>query len=68
MKEKGIEFELKWKILDRAQPFSPISGVCGLCTQEKWYILFKPELSTLNRREDILVHCFHKEQALLKNS
>ena len=54
IKEKGLEYELKWKILDRAQPFSPVAGVCGLCTQEKWYILFKPELSTLNKREEIL--------------
>ena len=68
LKEMGQDFELKWKILERAQPFSPVSGVCGLCTQEKWYILFKPELSTLNRREEILGHCFHKEPALLKNS
>ena len=68
IKEKGLEYELKWKILDRAQPFSPVVGICGLCTQEKWYILFKPELSTLNKREEILGHCFHKEQALLINS
>ena len=68
LNEKGQDFELKWKILERAQPFSPVSGVCGLCTQEKWYVLFKPELSTLNRREEILGQCFHKEPALLKNS
>ena len=68
LKEMEVNFELKWKILDRAQPFSPVSWVCGLCTLEKWYILFKPELSTLNRREEILGHCFHKVPALLKNS
>ena len=68
MKDEGIDFEIKWKILERAQPFSPISGVCGLCTLEKWYILFKSEEASLNKREEIAGHCFHREQALLKNS
>ena len=68
LKEEGIDSEIKWKILERAQPFSPISGVCGLCTLEKWYILFKPELASLNKREEITGHCFHKEPALLENS
>ena len=48
LKEKGVDCEVKWKILDRAQPFSPVSEVCGLCTLEKWYNLFKPDLSALN--------------------
>ena len=67
-KKEEEDFEIKWKILARAQPFSPITGVCGLCTQEKWYILFKPDLATLNKREEIFGHCFHKEPALLKSS
>ena len=68
LKDQGLDFELKWKILERAQPFSPISGVCGLCTLEKWYIIFKPEKATLNKREEIAGHCFHRKTALLKNS
>ena len=67
IKDEGLDFEIKWKILERAQPFSPISGVCGLCTLEKWYILFKSEEASLNK-EEIAGHCFHKEPALLKNS
>ena len=65
---KNRNFEITWKILARAQPYSPISGVCGLCTQEKWYILFQPELASLNKREEIAGHCFHRDLALLKNS
>ena len=68
LKDEGQDFEIKWKILERAQPFSPITGVCGLCTLEKWYILFKPELSTLNKRNEINNHCFHKVPVLLENS
>ena len=68
LKDEGADFEIRWKILARAQPFSPITGVCGLCTQEKWYILFKPDLASLNKREEIAGHCSHRAPALLKNS
>ena len=33
-----------------------------------FYILFKSEEASLNKREEIAGHCFHREQALLKNS
>ena len=68
LKDEGSNFELRWKILARAQPFSPITGVCGLCTEEKWHILFRPNLASLNKREEIAGHCFHKAPALLKKS
>ena len=40
LKKKDIEFEIKWKILERAQPFSPISEDCNLYTSEKGILLF----------------------------
>ena len=68
LKDQGWDYELSWKILERAQPFSPITGVCALCTLEKWYILFKPELATINKRDEINNHCFHKVPVLLDNT
>ena len=68
LRDEGVECEIKWKILERAQPFSPISRVCRLCTIEKWYILFKPELATVNKRDEIAGHCFHRAPVLLRNS
>ena len=38
LKDKAAVFELTWKIIGRAQPFSPISGVCNLCTLEKYHL------------------------------
>ena len=31
-----------------ATPFSPSTGVCILCTSEKWPLIFKSENATLN--------------------
>ena len=65
LKKQQISFNIKWKIIGRAQPFSPISGVCNLCTLEKFIILTKPHESTLNKREEIFGACRHKEKVLL---
>ena len=65
LKKKNINYKLTWKIIDRAQPFSPISGVCNLCTLEKYYILFKPGTGTLNKREELFNYCMHKKRLLL---
>ena len=65
LKKENIDFEISWKILDRAQPFSPVSGICALCTLEKYYIIFKPELATINQRDEMNSHCLHKAPKLL---
>ena len=65
IKERGEEYQLKWNILGRAQPFSPISGVCNLCTLEKYHILFTPNLATLNKKEEVNNHCLHRISMLL---
>ena len=68
LKDAGQNYEIKWKRLENAEPFSPITGVCSLCTLEKWYILFNPELASLNKRNEINNHCFHKVPKLLDNT
>ena len=65
LKNEKIPYNIKWKIFGRAQPFSPISGICNLCTLEKLTIITKPQESTLNRREEIFGACKHKEKVLL---
>ena len=65
IKDRGEEYELKWNILGRAQPFSPISCVCNLCTLEKYHILFTPHLAKLNKKEEVNNHCLHKISMLL---
>ena len=65
LKTKKINFDLKWKIVDRAKPFSPVSGICPLCTKEKFYITFKPGMATLNKKSEMFSNCRHKKRVLL---
>ena len=65
LKSKGYNFEVKFKIIGRAQSYSPTTGICNLCTLEKYHILFTPDLATLNKKEEINNHCRHKLPKLL---
>ena len=65
LKDKKKDYDISWKIIGRANTFSPISRVCNLCTLEKWFILFKPNIAKLNRKEELSNYCLHKASILL---
>ena len=65
LKDKNLDYQIKWEIVCRAAPFSPISKKCNLCLAEKWNIIYKSESATLNKRQEIFNHCRHKESLLL---
>ena len=65
LKDKNVEYTLTWKILARAQPFTQVTGLCQLCTREKYFIIFKSDLCTLNSRNELLSSCRHKRASLL---
>ena len=67
LKKENVDYSISWKVIDRGRPFSPIYGNCQLCTKEKFIIIFNPEISTLNRRDELGSACRHKARLLLKN-
>ena len=68
LKRKNINYDIKWQVVDRAPPFSPVTGVCKLCTLEKYYILFIPERASLNKNDEVFKPCRHKPLVLLNNT
>ena len=42
LKSKNIEPTITWKLMDRGKTFSPVHGVCQLCTREAYHIVFSP--------------------------
>ena len=65
LKNQGSQPNITWKLIDRGKPFSPVTGVCQLCTKEKFYIMYKQEMAELNSRNEIFNHCRHMKSALL---
>ena len=68
LKDKNVDFELQWKLIDRATPYTPESNVCRLCIKEKYYILCQPQLCTLNSRTEMCTECRHRKKYLLCNA
>ena len=65
VKDRGSSYTISWRILDRGTPFTPVTKVCNLCTKEKFYIIRRPELATLNVRQEIGNQCLHVAMSLL---
>lgn len=66
LKEQGTAYNIKWSILKRARAYSNNNKRCGLCLSEKFYIIFMPELSSLNKRGELISTCRHSRKFILK--
>ena len=63
-----IPHTLNWSILAQKPSYSPVGNFCMLCNVEKVLIMYHPEFSTLNLRNELYGWCPHKERFLLINS
>ena len=64
LKEEEVEFNITWRIIRKAEAYNNISKRCNLCTTEKWFILCKPSMATLNTRVELINNCRHKNRFL----
>ena len=67
LKDSGTPYSVSWKIIGKSSAFTPSSNKCNLCLLEKYYIICKPEMATLNRRNELTSTCRHKKKYLLCN-
>ena len=67
LKRKNINFELSWRIVAKSKPYSPATKTCQLCIQEICYILFRRNMSSLNKKNEFFGYCLHKSKFLLQN-
>ena len=66
LKEKKKEFTITWKIIEKARAYTNISKRCNLCIAEKFFIICKPEMATLNKRNELLSTCRHRRKYILR--
>ena len=62
-----VPFKITWKFLKQTSPYNPVSGRCNLCLWEKYFIICKPELATLNKQNELATSCRHANKFLLRN-
>ena len=66
LKDKGISYKIKWRKVKQARSYSNVSKRCNLYLWEKYFIICKPEMSTLNNRNELISNCRHSKKFLLK--
>ena len=65
LKDSDTEYNIKWAVVKRAQPYNSVTKFCNLCLTEKYFIVYKPWMCTLNQRKDLIIACRHKNKYLL---
>jgi hypothetical protein len=67
LKKQNKNYEIKWNIICKAKSYNNITKKCNLCIAEKFYIICKPNLATLNKRSELISKCRHKTKYFLEN-
>ena len=60
LKDRKKSFHVKWRILRSCQPYSNVSKKC---LQEKYFIIFRKDLSSLNKRNELASPCRNRNSA-----
>ena len=68
VKDNNINFFISWRILSSSLPYKSSNKRCNLCLKEKFLIICRPELSSLNKRNELVSSCRHRNKALLRYS
>ena len=67
LKQEGVDFELTWRIVAKTTSYSPSTKKCWLCTKEKYFIIYEPNMASLNKRHEFFTPCPHKSKYKLCN-
>ena len=66
LKDRKESSHVKWRILRTCKPYNNENKKCNLCLQEKYYIIFRKDLSSLNKRNELASSCRHRNRFTLK--
>ena len=65
IKDSNTDYTIRWKIVDRGRAYSPSTKICNLCLKEKYIIICKPQMASLNSRNELKTECRHRKKHLL---
>ncbi len=67
LKDQQKMYKIEWNILSDARPYSNKTKICQLCNLENVFIIRRPELGTLNKRNELASTCRHRAPFLFRN-
>ena len=59
-------FHVQWKVLRKCKPYDNVTKKCNLCLQEKFFIICRKDLCTLNKRNELASSFPHRNRFTLK--
>jgi len=65
LKNDNIDYSISWHVLLSSSPYNSSSKRCNLCLKEKFLIICRPDLSSLNKRNEEVSSCRHRNKVLL---
>ena len=68
LKDSNIDHSFSWRIISSRSSYNSSSKRCNLCLREKFFIIYRPDLSSLNKRNELVSSCRHRNKALLRNN
>ena len=66
MKNKGISYDISWSIICKCVGYSGGGGACDLCLTETLLIIDYIDDNLLNKRDELVSKCRHKNKYMLK--
>ena len=67
LKDKKTDYQIRWWTIRHARSYSNVTKKCNLCLWEKYYIICRPNMATLNNRNELVSSCRHAKKFLLNN-
>ena len=67
LKDKKVDYQISWRIVGHARSYSNVTKKCYLCLWEKYYIICRPNMATLNNRNELVSSCRHAKKFLLNS-
>lgn len=67
LKDNNINFAIKWSIATKATPYKCGTRHCNLCLSEKVCILKSDSKELLNKRNELISKCRHRNKYLIGN-
>ena len=68
LKDNNIDHSILWRILSSSSSYNSSNKRYNLCLKEKILIICRPDLSSLNKRNELVSSCRHRNKALLRNN
>ena len=67
LRDNDTNYDIKWRIIKRANAYKGNPSRCNLCLSEKLCILTARDVSLLNKRSELVTKCRHENKFFATN-